>query len=95
VTNVTDAVYVALLFGPKGLFVRTRTARLRGLAATFTAVVGCAVLSVLSGAPVAHAADGREMLANAVGATKGSYLVYNFGPGHPHRCSMPAVTGMR
>ena len=62
---------------------RTRPARLRRLAATVTAVVGSAVLSIFSGVPVAHAADGREMLANAVGATKGSYLVYNFGPGHP------------
>ena len=62
---------------------RTRPARLRRLAATVTAVVGAAVLSIFSGAPVAHAADGREMLASAVGATQGSYLVYNFGPGHP------------
>jgi hypothetical protein len=28
-------------------------------------------------------ADGREQLANAIATTRGSYLVYNFGNGHP------------
>ncbi len=51
--------------------------------------VGIAVLTVTSavatgiGAPVAAAADGRTLLANAVANTRGSYLVYNFGPGFP------------
>ena len=45
--------------------------------------VGCATLAITTGQPVAHAADGREMLASAIGTTKGSYLVYNFGAGHP------------
>jgi hypothetical protein len=63
--------------------VRTRTARLRRLAAIFTAVLGCVTVPALTAAPVAHAADGREMLAGAIGATQGTYLVYNFGPGHP------------
>jgi hypothetical protein len=60
---------------------------LRRLAANFaaslTAVAACATLATTAGAPSAHAADGREMLASAIGATKGTYLVYNFGPGHP------------
>ena len=33
--------------------------------------------------PTAQAADGRELLANAIANTHGSYLVYNFGGGHP------------
>jgi hypothetical protein len=33
--------------------------------------------------PTARAADGRELLANAIAATRGSYLVYNFGGGAP------------
>ncbi|MCV7028065.1 phosphodiester glycosidase family protein [Mycobacterium sherrisii] len=61
----------------------TRRASLRRLAASLTAMLACAVLTNTVAPPVAHAADGREMLANAIGATKGSYLVYNFGPGHP------------
>jgi hypothetical protein len=39
--------------------------------------------AVLSGVPAAHAADGRELLATAIATTRGSYLVYNFGGGHP------------
>ncbi len=34
-------------------------------------------------AAAARAADGREMLAQAIATTRGSYLVYNFGGGHP------------
>jgi hypothetical protein len=34
-------------------------------------------------APTARAADGRELLANAIASTRGSYLVYNFGGGAP------------
>ncbi|WAJ47521.1 phosphodiester glycosidase family protein [Mycobacterium sp. Aquia_216] len=60
-----------------------RRARLRRLAASLTAMVGCVLLTATAGPPVAHAADARELLASAIGATQGSYLVYNFGPGHP------------
>ena len=42
------------------------------------------MLASTAGQPVAHAADGREMLESAISATKGSYLVYNFGPGIFH-----------
>jgi hypothetical protein len=42
-----------------------------------------AVLAWLSGASVARAADGRELLASAIANTRGSYLVYNFGGGNP------------
>jgi hypothetical protein len=63
--------------------VLTRPAGLRRLAACCTAVVACATLASTIGQPVARAADGREMLASAINATQGSYLVYNFGPGHP------------
>ena len=34
-------------------------------------------------APTARAADGRELLANAIAATRGSYLAYNFGGAAP------------
>lgn len=43
----------------------------------------CTVAPILAGHPVAHAADGRDLLAGAIGTTRGSYLVYNFGGGHP------------
>ena len=33
--------------------------------------------------PTARAADGRELLANAIATTRGAYLVYNFGGGAP------------
>lgn len=43
-----------------------------------------ALLALASGAgvPSAHAA-GRDQLAQAISTTRGSYLVYNFGPGFP------------
>jgi len=63
--------------------VLTPSAGLRRLAACWAALVGCATLAISTGQPVAHAADGREMLESAIGTTKGSYLVYNFGSGHP------------
>ena len=62
---------------------RTRRASLRRLVAGCTAVVACVALASTTGQPVARAADGRDLLANAINTTKGSYLVYNFGPGHP------------
>lgn len=45
------------------------------------AAAGCAVLTCVS-TPVASAAAG-DQLARAIEATRGSYLVYNFGPGFP------------
>lgn len=56
---------------------------LRRLAAWSSAVVACVTLAASTGQPVAHAADGRSLLADAINTTRGSYLVYNFGPGHP------------
>ncbi len=47
-----------------------------------TAMV-CAVLATVVGTPVAAAASARELLASAIANTRGSYLVYNFGPGFP------------
>jgi Phosphodiester glycosidase len=59
------------------------TAGLRRLATLCAALVAWVTVAGIAGAPVARAADGRDLLANAVNTTKGSYLVYNFGPGHP------------
>lgn len=42
----------------------------------------CVALAATTGQPFAHAA-GRDLLANAIATTRGSYLVYNFGGGHP------------
>ena len=62
----------------------TPIASLRRLAAWCSAAGrGVRTLAITTGQPVAHAADGREMLASAIGTTQGSYLVYNFGAGHP------------
>lgn len=47
------------------------------------AVLLCLTLAISAGPPVAHAADGRNQLANAIATTRGSYLVYNFGGGYP------------
>ncbi len=43
----------------------------------------CLTLATSGGQGVARAADGRDQLANAIATTRGSYLVYNFGGGHP------------
>ena len=43
----------------------------------------CAGVVTTGVAPTARAADGRELLANAIANTRGSYLVYNFGGGAP------------
>lgn len=62
----------------------TPTAALRRLAArSAAAAVACTLAGVATGQPVARAADGRDLLASAIDATKGTYLVYNFGAGHP------------
>ncbi len=52
-------------------------------ARTFAAAMVCAVLGTSVGTPVAAAAGARELLAGAIANTRGSYLVYNFGNGHP------------
>lgn len=57
--------------------------RLRRFAAGAAAVVVTAALATGTGAPTARAADGRTLLASAIANTKGAYLVYNFGGGHP------------
>ena len=43
----------------------------------------CALVAIVASAPVAAAANARELLANAIANTRGSYLVYNFGSGFP------------
>ena len=43
----------------------------------------CAALSTTAGSPSAEAASGRDLLSGAIANTRGSYLVYNFGSGHP------------
>jgi hypothetical protein len=43
----------------------------------------CATLLTTAGVPTARAAGARELLSNAIATTRGSYLVYNFGGGHP------------
>ncbi|ORB11907.1 phosphodiester glycosidase family protein [Mycobacterium noviomagense] len=51
------------------------------MAASCAAVV-CAALATSTGQPVAHA-ESRDLLAAAIANTRGTYLVYNFGAGHP------------
>ena len=58
-------------------------ASFRRFAACAAALVCVAVAATTAGAPTARAADGRELLANAIANTRGSYLVYNFGGGAP------------
>jgi hypothetical protein len=53
----------------------------RSVAYAVALAVLAAVATVVS--PTAKAADGRELLANAIATTRGSYLVYNFGGGAP------------
>ncbi|MCU1696764.1 MAG: hypothetical protein JWR34_2827 [Mycobacterium sp.] len=57
-------------------------AKFRRFGACATTLALCAVLATTVGAPTARAADGRELLANAIAATRGQYLVYNFGGGN-------------
>jgi len=54
----------------------------RCIGALCAATLLCASTAIGAG-PVARAADGRELLANAIATTQGSYLVYNFGGGAP------------
>ncbi|BDN80304.1 MULTISPECIES: phosphodiester glycosidase family protein [Mycobacterium] len=75
--------------GRKGYLVLTAFASLRRLTACFAVLAVCATLATTTGRPLARAADGREMLEHAIATTRGSYLVYNFGGGHP----MPLLNG--
>lgn len=67
---------------PKGRPVSSFAAGLRRAAASCAALALCAALATSTGAPVARA-EARDLLAGAIANTKGSYLVYNFGAGHP------------
>ena len=58
-------------------------ANFRRFVACAAALVSCVAVATTAGAPTAHAADGRELLAGAIANTRGSYLVYNFGGGAP------------
>lgn len=60
----------------------TLAATFRRIAASCAAVTLCAAVAATTGQAVARAA-GRDLLANAIATTRGSYLVYNFGGGHP------------
>jgi hypothetical protein len=55
---------------------------LRRLAACCAAMMLWAALGATTGQPLARA-EGRDLLATAIATTRGSYLIYNFGPGHP------------
>lgn len=57
--------------------------KLRRLVASAMTLTLGAVLAAIVSAPAAQAADGRQLLANAVANTRGSYLVYNFGGSNP------------
>ncbi|MDT5064106.1 MAG: hypothetical protein QOK02_261 [Mycobacterium sp.] len=57
-------------------------AKFRRFSACATTLALCGVLATTAGSPTARAADGRELLANAIAATRGQYLVYNFGSGN-------------
>jgi Phosphodiester glycosidase len=58
-------------------------ANMRRFVAAVTALALGTVLGTVAVAATAQAASGRELLANAIATTRGSYLVYNFGGGHP------------
>ena len=60
----------------------TLAAALRRLAVSCAAVTLCVSLATGTGLPVARA-EARDLLAAAIANTRGSYLVYNFGAGHP------------
>ncbi|BBZ11159.1 hypothetical protein MBRA_13540 [Mycobacterium branderi] len=55
----------------------------RRVTACCAVLASCVTLATGIGQPVARAAEARELLANAIANTRGSYLVYNFGAGHP------------
>ncbi|MGV0643865.1 phosphodiester glycosidase family protein [Mycolicibacterium sp. XJ2546] len=68
---------------PEGSTVSTPLANVRRFAATAAALLLCVALATTAGVPTAHGASARELLASAIANTRGSYLVYNFGSGHP------------
>ena len=57
-------------------------AAFRRTAACCAGMTLCLALTTSTGQPVARA-ESRELLAAAIANTQGSYLVYNFGGGHP------------
>lgn len=61
---------------------KTAIAMARRTAAVTAALLLGAGVAVTSGEPVARA-SGKEALATAIANTRGAYLVYNFGGGHP------------
>lgn len=61
----------------------TLAATFRRFAMGALALTFCVTLATTSGPPYANAASGKDLLANAVATTRGSYLVYNFGGGAP------------
>ena len=69
----------------------TRRARLRRLAASLTAMFACATLASALASPVAHAADGREMLAGAIAPPRAPIWSTTSGPDTPRRCWMRAA----
>ncbi|MGH3558105.1 MAG: phosphodiester glycosidase family protein, partial [Mycobacterium sp.] len=52
------------------------------MAAICAGLTLCLALATTTGRPVARA-EARDLLAGAIANTRGSYLVYNFGSGHP------------
>lgn len=60
----------------------TPVAVFRRITASLMAAATCLTLAATTGQPVATAA-GRDQLSQAIAATRGSYLVYNFGGGFP------------
>src|SRR6202030_816990 len=55
---------------------------LRRIAACGAGTALCLTLATSTGEPVARV-EARELLASAIANTQVSYLVYNFGGGHP------------
>lgn len=82
VTSVVNVLLVASTFVPKGRPVPSFAAGLRRAAASCAVLMLCTALATSTGQPVARA-EARALLASAIANTKGSYLVYNFGSGHP------------
>lgn len=52
--------------------------------AGWAAVLLCGIVSISIGAATARGAA-ADLLTDTIATTKGSYLVCNFGPGHPMR----------
>jgi hypothetical protein len=62
--------------------VLTLTAAFRRIAVSCAGMTLCLTLANSTGQPVARA-EARDLLGSAIANTRGSYLVYNFGGGHP------------